>query len=64
MLRLETTVVLWHGQYVNDAKALLDLWQDKRHGCLFWGLRNVRIEGDSGDWRLVADAFVNETESA
>lgn len=51
---MNTTVVLWHGQYRNDGRECLDILKD--HERALFGLRNPRLVGQSGDWRLVADS--------
>lgn len=50
----ETTVVLWHGQYCNDGRARLEILA--KHERTLFGLRNPRLEGEAGDWYVVADA--------
>jgi hypothetical protein len=50
-------IVLWHGQYRNDAPLeLLDRFVS------VLSLSDVRMEGRDGDWRIVADAFVATPE--
>jgi hypothetical protein len=50
---LETTVVLWHGQYSTDGRERLHIIL--RNERTLFGLRNTRLIGNDGDWYLVAD---------
>lgn len=48
-------IVLWHGQYVADAKDVLSILDGRL--CSSLNVYDIHIEGHSGDWRIVGVAF-------
>lgn len=50
----DVTVVAWRGQYRNDGLERLEVL--RRHASGLFGLRNPRLIGSSGAWRLLVDA--------
>lgn len=48
-----TQIVLWHGQYRNDAEDWLTIYEDLP-GSWLW---DVHIEGVPADWRIVGMAY-------
>jgi hypothetical protein len=59
----ETTVVLWHGQYVNDAYDALATVKGRGGIMLrYMSYRDPRVVGSPGRWYVVAEAYIFEPE--
>jgi hypothetical protein len=50
-----TTIVLWAGTYSADGRERLEVAERYERMFGYW---NVRMEGQDGDWRVVAEAYV------
>jgi hypothetical protein len=53
--RRTETIVLWHGQYSNDG---LERLEAAERYCGMFNYFDVKMEGQNGDWRITAKAYV------
>lgn len=54
-VRQDVEVVLWHGSHRNDGLQRLSAWSQLSGINLY----NICMEGNPGDWRVVAKAYAS-----